>query len=334
MRYGERYLAIRLLLGRRIMMARAFVAFLVLWTLPVLAQGIKHEDNRKDYGKLWLESDPSGAKVSYMQMKGYGADYDSKAVLGTTPCMILLTQNKHLIHIEKNGYAVGAMVHTIKDTTIVKKKVKLDLLENKVDIFFDKSGWKVYLNNKPHMDNGKIAEAPISINLPGGRYKLQLKKDGKVITKIITNRDDIVDLSKEEAVVDKNPPKESIVIGEIATEDEWNKIRGLMFTVKATNTLDTRLVFDGTKKYRLIPHPTDKWTNNRNLENSWLTHKGGKEIAPNGIAVGALSYKLNKDGDISNNYEIAGKGRLYLLANDTIHSDNNGTVRVKIVMLE
>lgn len=297
---------------------RTLVVLTLLASLSIIAK-----EDKSNWGKLWVRSDPTGAKVSYARSESNKIHpYEHEQQLGKTPCLIRLPMGNHNLFLDKENHIRLIATHTITTKNIVKTKV-YQLFEEKraVDVIFDKPGWTIYVDGEVYKENGKPVMAPATIKVSDGEHKIELRKGKKAIHQEYTSGN-IVDLSQSVA---KDAPIEDIGFDNI-TAEQWNEFRGLLFNVFATKPLDTKITLSG-QEIIVLPHPDDKWKGNPR----------GKEVDYRGYVNSTGNIKINslccKIGSKKYPYGIIknAHGRLILQINGLgNNADNSGSIRVKI----
>ncbi|MBA2480033.1 MAG: hypothetical protein H0V44_05170 [Planctomycetes bacterium] len=123
------------------------------------------------------------------------------------------------------------------------------------------------------------------------------------------------------------------------TPHQWDKLKGTTVAVDAKlDRADSGVTFAAKKKYRVVPHPTDKWSMTIWDEKMECDYKGEEPFFfssrrnRDGKRLGALLCQLG-NGDWVKPGVLEGPGHLYFVANTNSWGadDRKGTIRVKIL---
>jgi len=134
----------------------------------------------------------------------------------------------------------------------------------------------------------------------------------------------------EEGIVPEAPAQASIPAP--TASPVWDAIKARVFLIQANQPFTVGLL--GPGEWEIVPHPNDKWATAKD----WDLVTGGTGMGNykvNGNPTMLLMVEFTPTGGRMSkdrfDVPIVGPGKLVLVANDNIMSDNVGSVRVKLL---
>ena len=113
-----------------------------------------------------IESDPTGAKVSI--------DSGTETATGcNTPCQMQLPPGRHVMQVSLAGYRDASRIFMLPQDA--QQKIKLDRQAGTLYIRSTPGDAQILINGQAHPQ-----PTPASVNLPVGKYKIELRKQGFV----------------------------------------------------------------------------------------------------------------------------------------------------------
>lgn len=117
----------------------------------------------------------------------------------------------------------------------------------------------------------------------------------------------------------------------------WDDIKAPIFVVQADKPFEVGIL--GPGKWKIIPNMDDKWTTgagHRKVSCDGIPWDHGNAFTLQNKNMMLLIYKFKTSVEVIDNYQtiIIGPGKLTLLANDDLYSDNVGSIRVKIIKVQ